>query len=520
MPLPNTLKFLLDGRAYPHTTGAIHLVETHLSWVLLTGEFAYKIKRPVALPFVDLSTSQRREKLCHEEVRLNRRFAPELYVGVCNITADEAGARIDGTGQVIDHAVKMRQFERAQELDILLVSHRIAPAELAEFGIELARVHATLPSAGPADPWGLAESVRNAMMRNLDECIQAAAYLSDIEMLRALRAPLEEQLAAAAAWMTERRLSAKVRECHGDLHCSNVVRRGSRLVAFDCLEFDPAFRWIDVADEVAFLHADMEALRQPAHMQAFLGGYLEGSGDYHACRFLDLYAAHRSLVRAKVSALSAAGSSDTSVLHGARKTFDSHVRCAHARLSPKRPILILMSGLSGSGKTWLAKRLAIPFDAIHIRSDIERKRLAGLSAGAQSQSGLGQGLYKPEVNARVHQQLLTAAESTLSGGYNTIVDATFSRRADRACFAELARRLGMGIRLVYCHAPPDVLRSRIEQRVRSGGDPSEADLAVLEWQQQHYEPLCPDEPLQVLDVLSNDPWALLDLERQLASISH
>jgi predicted kinase len=413
----------------------------------------------------------------------------------------------------------MRQFDRAEELDTLLVSHRIAPAELAEFGIELARVHATLPSAGPADRWGIAESVRAAMLRNLDECIQAVARLTDVETLRALRAPLEEQLAAAAAWMTERRLSAKVRECHGDLHCSNVVRRGSRLVAFDCLEFEPAFRWIDVADEVAFLHADMEALRQPAHMQAFLGGYLEGSGDYHACRFLDLYAAHRSLVRAKVTALSAAGSNDTGVLRGARETLDSHVRCSHVRLSPKRPMLILMSGLSGSGKTWLAKRLAMPFDAIHIRSDLERKRLAGLSVTDQSRSGLGQGLYASEVNARVSEHLLMAAESTLSGGYNTIVDATFIRRADRVRFAELARHLGTGVRLVYCHAPAEVLRSRIEQRARSGADPSEADLAVLEWQQQHYEPVCPDESLQVIDVLSSDPRALIHLESQLASIS-
>src|SRR5262249_49443163 len=160
--------------------------------------------------------------LCHEEVRLNRRFAGEIYLGVCNITAEPAGARIDGTGQVIEHAVKMLQFDRDEELDRLLASHRIQPAELAAFGGGLAGVHATLPSAGPETPWGRAESVRSMILRNLDECIQAADGLAAVDSLRALREILEQQLAAACAWLTERHLSGRVRECHGDLHCSNI----------------------------------------------------------------------------------------------------------------------------------------------------------------------------------------------------------------------------------------------------------------------------------------------------------
>src|SRR5581483_6205048 len=161
MPLPTSLELLMDPRAYPHEARAIQLIETHIAWILLTGEFAYKVKRPVTLPFLDLAAPERREFLCREELRLNRRFASDLYVGVCNITADEAGAKIDGTGHVIDHAVKMRQFDRTEELDTLLLSHRIEPPELAAFGSELARVHATLPTANPTEPWGHAESVRS-----------------------------------------------------------------------------------------------------------------------------------------------------------------------------------------------------------------------------------------------------------------------------------------------------------------------------------------------------------------------
>jgi aminoglycoside phosphotransferase family enzyme/predicted kinase len=517
MALPAHLRFLLDARAYPHPVRKVILVETHISWILLTGELAYKVKRPVRLPFVDLTSRERRQLLCNEEVRLNCRFAADIYIGVCNITADEQGARIGGVGPVIDYAVKMRQFNRSEELDSLLISHRIQPAELEAFGIELAQVHAGLPVADEASPWARAPAVRATVLRNLEECIEAAGPLIGAQRLRALRAVLEQQLEAASSWMRQRRACGKVRECHGDLHCSNVVRRESHLTPFDCLEFEPAFRWIDVADEVAFLLADLQALQRPAHMQAFLSGYLTASGDYHACRFLDLYAAHRSLVRAKVTALSVA-KSDAATERAAAEACEVHLGCAQARLRRKRPILILMAGLSGSGKTWRANHLAVPFGAVHIRSDVERKRLAGLSATDRSQSAPGRGLYAPEVNARLHAHLLAAAESTLSGGFTTIVDATFSSRDDRRHFGELGKRLGVVVGLVHCRAPLDVLRSRVEARERAGADPSEAGLAVLDWQLGRYDPLRPDEPFTVFEASSSEPGALVRLKSQLAGL--
>jgi predicted kinase len=294
------------------------------------------------------------------------------------------------------------------------------------------------------------------------------------------------------------------------------VRVQSQLRAFDCLEFEPSFRWIDTADEIAFLLTDLDSRNRPAHAQAFLGGYLEQGGDYQGCRFLDLYKAYRSLVRAKVAVLGVAGSADRALINRAHDRYNAYIRCAYGSLSPKRTLLILMSGLSGSGKTWLATHLAPPFGAIHIRSDIERKRLAGLCASDQSGSAVGEGLYSSGMSARVHRHLLDAAESTLSGGYTTIVDATFSRREDRARFAELGQRLGVTVRLIHCQAPLDVMRSRILDRKRLSDDPSEADLAVLEWQQKHYEPLEVDESFDVFEASSSDPSVLDRLKRDLA----
>jgi predicted kinase len=268
------------------------------------------------------------------------------------------------------------------------------------------------------------------------------------------------------------------------------------------MEFSEAFRWIDVADEIAFLVADLKAQGHAAHGHAFLSGYLAQSGDYDACRVLDLYEAHRALVRAKVTAL---GWTDLAQTHEvdlglARRQYGAYAGVAHAPLAPKRPILVLVGGLSGSGKTWLASRLAPLLGAIHLRSDVERKRLAGLVESARTGSPLGQGLYATEMTVRTYEQLSRCAEQVAGGGYPAIVDATFGRREDRARFRALAGRLRIPVRLLHCRASPEVLRRRIAQRHALGTDASEADLDVLRWQEAHVEPISTGEGLEALEV--------------------
>jgi aminoglycoside phosphotransferase family enzyme/predicted kinase len=511
MALPDTLRSLLSPEAYPHPVRAVQLVETHISWILLTGDFAYKIKRPVQFAFVDQRTVQRRAFLCAEEVRLNRRFAADLYLEVCVITSAGSTTRLGGSGIVIEHAVKMRQFDRSNGLDELLENHAVEPRELESFGRDLARIHATLPAARRGEAWGQPDTVRAAMLRNLQECMEAvpddaATRLPPMQRL------LEQQLEAARGWMEERLESAKVRECHGDLHCSNIVRRDSRLTAFDCLEFEPAFRWIDVADEVAFLRADLAALDRPAHAQAFLGGYLAYSGDFAACMFLRTYEAHRSLVRAKVVSLS---TPPTAV---ARRNTNVHLDCACRSLHPRRPALVLMCGLSGSGKTWLARKLAPELDAIHLRSDVERKRLSGLSETARTGSAIGQGLYSPDSNNRLYQHLAQAARSNVLGGFTTLVDATFGSRAERLQFRELARDLGVPVCVVHCNAPVELLRTRVSARQDAAMDASEADTSVLQWQEKQWETLGPDESLPVFEASTTDPDVTSLLRRQIATL--
>jgi predicted kinase len=292
------------------------------------------------------------------------------------------------------------------------------------------------------------------------------------------------------------------------------VRLSGKLTAFDCMEFEPAFRWIDVADEIAFLLSDLAARERPVHAHAFLAGYLEESGDYQACRVLRLYEAHRALVRAKVAALSAA-----------ERWGREHLRRAHARLATaaasaleqKAPVLLLMHGLSGSGKTWLATRLSERLGAIHIRSDVERKRHAGLDALGRSRSSVAAGLYSSNATAAVYEHLVCAAEDVIAGGYTVIVDATFLRRDQRARFAELALRLAVPAYLLCCSAPQETLRARIAARGASGGDPSEADESVLAWQRSHQESVNAGEPFEAIQVETADPGALEKILRGISS---
>lgn len=500
--LPPVLRSLLRPEAYPHPVASIELVETQISWVLLTGPFAYKIKRPVQYPFVDLRSAEHRAFLCREEIRLNRRFAPELYLDVCAITIDGGSARIGGAGPAVEHAVRMTQFRRDDELPRRLETGRTGTDALEEFGRDLARIHERLPVVPTGEPWGTPERIRAIVLENFEQTLQAAASFPCSAALSALRPGLERRLAVRADAMASRRAAGRVRECHGDLHASNVVARDDRLVAFDCLEFAPAFRWIDVADDVAFLKMDLAASGYGECAHAFLAGYLAESGDYDACRVLDVCLAHRALVRAKVKALAlpALALAPEAERHAALRRLDAYVGAAGAALAASSPCLVLMQGFSGSGKTWLARQLAPRLGAVHLRSDVERKRLAGLPETARSGSPVGEGLYGPDASARTYGHLVRCAEQVLDGGLPAIVDAAFGRREERARFRDLAARLGVPLRVVHCGAAADVLKRRLRERGARADDASEANLAVLQWQQAHAEPLAASEGLRVIEV--------------------
>lgn len=484
---------LIDGLrsadAYPHpVVMPIFVAETHISWVLLTGSFAYKVKKPLRLAFLDYSSLERRRRYCEEETRLNARYAPELYLGVAAITGTPQAPRVDGTGPAFEYAVRMRQFDRSEELDALLATNLVPAADLAELGRNIARFHEGAMPVDATEPHGLPERVHRVTLDNFTELGRLPESRRWSTQLDALEAWVNASYARWHAVMRERRRAGRVRECHGDLHCANVVRWRGALVPFDGIEFDPALRFIDVMNDLAFLTMDLAARRRPGLRHAVLQAWVEASGDFAGLPLLPYFEVYRALVRAKVAALRALQSPpggpgrDDAIAAAAR-----YLDWATSRTGHRVPALVMTCGLSGSGKTWLARAVATDLDAVHVRSDVERKRLAGLAPLEDSRSPPDAGIYTLDFNARTYSRLLECARAALQGGENVIVDAAFLRRAERMNLLALAREFSVPATILHCQAPTEVLRQRIAARAKSRLDASEADLGVLARQPGYWE---------------------------------
>ena len=498
----------------------VRLVETHVSWVFLTGPFAYKVKKPLRLDFLDYSTAARREQFCHEELRLNRRHAPGLYVDVVGIGGSAQAPRIAAAdGVFFEHALRMKQFDPLQELAHRLQRDDVTREEIAELATDLARMHATAQRAFVDAAYGRPETVHRFTRDNFDEIARVLAAgaggpAADDErsmsacraLLDALRPQLEAGFARLRETLERRRLAGFVRECHGDLHCGNVVRWDGRLVAFDGLEFDPALRYIDVASDLAFLTMDLGVHGRPDLRHALLDAWTTASGDYAAVELLPYFEPYRALVRAKVAGLR--GSQSGEARTESRRATERYLAWAHEHAHPKRPLMLVMAGLSGSGKTWFARRLACACNALHLRSDVERKRLAGLGPLADSRSPPDGGLYTRGFGARTYDRLRECAGSCLRGGLHVIVDAANLRRQERAAFVQLARDTGAEVRLVHCDAPLDTLRQRVATRRAEDTDASEATVELLDRQPGYWEPLTDDERSMALHLDTRDADAV------------
>jgi len=468
---------LKDPRCYGHEVDDIRLVETHISWVLLTGRYAYKLKKPLKLPFLDFSTRARRRHFCAEELRLNRRLAPELYLAVVPIGGSSAAPRVGGK-PAIEYAIKMRQFDTRAELDEVLARDGLPRKALEEFAVRLARFHGALP---PVKVHHAAATIRASALDNF-AMLERYARGTARHDLRALRAWTERESLRLAVVFERRAAEGAHRECHGDLHLKNLLYSDGAIVAFDALEFDRRLREIDVVSEVAFLAMDLCAARRGDLAYAFLNRYLEASGDYDGIQVLRFYVVYRALVRAKVDAIKSAQT------HASRCN-DTYPRTALALSAPERPLLLVTHGLSGSGKTHVTDELVARLPALRVRSDLERKRLHGLAALARTGSAIGQGLYGAAASRRTYAALAATADRLLGQGFNAIVDAAFLRRAERLAFRQVAAANGARFAILDCAAPEAELERRIAQRAAGGRDASEATFAVLRQQLRDREPL-------------------------------
>ncbi len=473
---------LRDPAVYSHCVDAVEVIETHISSVLLAGEYAYKLKKPVDLGFVDFSMLARRRHFCEEEVRLNRRSAPRLYLEVVPITRSRTSTalRIGGDGTVIDYAVRMRRFSRSAQLDQMAQLGTLDAALIDRMTDTIAALHARCDVAPSDRTFGAPDEISRWTMDNLRELQRLTPDPSQRQRIELLARWTETEFARRAPAFAERRASGHVRECHGDLHLGNLVLIDAEPVPFDCIEFNPQLRFIDVMSDLAFTWMDLIDHGLPRLAWRLLNRYLEASGDYAGLATLRFYAVYRALVRAKV-ALIRRGQPGTAATEREidERASTRYVTVAERLTQVTRPRMVLTCGVTGSGKTTVSQHLLEVLGALRVRSDVERKRLAGIAATEHLHIGIGSDLYDAATTRRTYEQLMRAAIVIVDAGFPAIVDATFLHRADRAMFCELAKQLGAQPTIVFCQAARETLQARVAARLAHGTDASDATLDVL-----------------------------------------
>lgn len=516
------IESLRDPRCYPHRVDRLHVVETHISWIVLTGSYAYKIKKPVNLGFLDFSTLEARRFYCEEEMRLNRRLAADLYLEVVAITGSighpNVNVNVGGQDTVLEYAVKMRQFDEQGLLDRVQARGGLLPAHIDGLAQQIASFHQCCDRAAEETALGSPESILQPVLQNFEQISSLLADSGARARLDRLRDWSDSTGRALSAPFATRQRNGFVRECHGDLHLGNVFIENDAIRIFDCIEFNANLRWIDVMSEIAFLVMDLWHRDHPDLARRFLNAYLEHTGDYAGLATLPFYLVYRAMVRAKVALIrSVQPDVSTKEKQLDRSEYDRFIQLAEG-FSTRQPLWIALThGVSGSGKSFFSQRLLERCNAIRLRSDVERKRSHGLEREAASRSPVGGGLYTGEATRLNYERLAMLSSVILDAGWPVIADATFAERWQRDLLRQDALRRGVPCLVLDFQVPEAALRKRVVERVGKGQDPSEATLPVLEHQIKAHEPLGADERANTLAI---DEHGAPGLERVLRFIGN
>jgi len=496
------IESLQNKSLYDHPVDEFQVLETHISWVLLTGPYAYKLKKHVDLGFVNFSTLALREKYCQEEIRLNRRLAPDLYLKVIPITGTEASPELSGTGEIIDFAVQMAQFPQESLLSHAIEQGNVTAEHIDLLAQEVAEFHTKIAITGEDSEMGTPKKVMAPLQENfrhLGELFSSDA--SVLEKVASIRSENERWYEEHKTLLAQRKSLGFIRECHGDMHLGNMILSNEGVTIFDCLEFNAALRWGDVMSEVAFVVMDLEDRGRADYAIRFLNRYLEITGDYDGIPLLRFYLSYRAMVRAKVAALRYSqhhfSEAEASQI---LEEFHSYLELAKKYVSKTEPLLMLTHGVSGSGKSYGSSLLLEGMSAIRVRSDVERKRIQVENQIAESE------LYSQDVTQQTYQRLSDLAQIILNAGWNGIVDATTLKVWQRSLFRELAERLNVPFLLLKFEADRKVLESRIAARQAADADPSDATAEVLAHQLAGVEPLTESEQAVTVSIPANQEW--------------
>ncbi|HGM5583186.1 TPA: AAA family ATPase [Pseudomonas putida] len=483
---------LQNPALYPHAVEGFQLIETHISWVLLTGEYAYKIKKPMNFGFLDFTGLDQRRHFCNEELRLNQRLTEGLYLEVLPITGSAEAPQLGGEGEPIEYALKMRQFPQDQMLSTLQANGELNAGHIDQMARQIAEFHLQAPKVAVDHPLGTPDAVMAPVEQNFEQIRPFLTDKADLQQLDALQAWARSSFERLHALLEARKANGFIRECHGDIHLGNATLIDGKVVIFDCIEFNEPFRLTDVYADTAFLAMDLEDRGLKCLARRFISQYLELTGDYEGLELLNFYKAYRALVRAKVALFSLSPDADGVQRATTLRTYRNYANLAESYSAIPSRLLAITHGVSAVGKSHVAMRLVESLGAIRVRSDVERKRLFG-EQPSQSSGQLQAGIYDQEASTATYQRLNKLAATILHAGFPVVLDATYLKREQRKAVAEVASSTGVPFLILDCQAPEAVIISWLEQRQSENVDPSDATLEVVKAQQASRDPLDEEE---------------------------
>ena len=507
--LPPLIQQMMRSEFYS-SEAPVQLIQTHVSYVLLTGKYAYKLKKPVNFGFLDYSTLEKRKHFCEEELRLNQRAAAELYLEVVPISKTETDAgthyQLGDTGEVVDYAVKMQQFPQETLLTSLFDRGELTEDLLQELARVIADFHLKTYTDDRIRSFGEVAQVREAFDQNFEQTEHYIGGPQTQQQFDETQAYCNQFFAEQGALFVDRMRQNWIRECHGDLHLRNICYWNNKLLLFDCIEFNEPFRFVDVMYDVAYIVMDLEARQRRDLATLFLNTYVEQTGDWEGLQILPIYISRQTYVRAKVTSflLDDPGVPEVDK-QKASETAATYYRMAWEYSQTRQGQLMLMCGLSGSGKSTVARQLAKQSGAIHIRSDAVRKHLGGIPLHQRG----GADLYTPEMHQKTYDRLLDLGVKLANQGYTVILDAKYDRQTFREAVIATTQQQNLPLQIIHCDAPVEVLHDRLQHRT---GDIADATVDLLP--QQHLDPFTATEQTYVSTIDTTQP-----LEHQIQKLA-
>ena len=499
-------EYLQNPQFYGPAVTSVKLIQTHISYVALTGSYAYKIKKPVNFGFLDFSSLDKRHYYCEEELRLNKRLCPDIYLSVLPITQKDKTLELNGDGTIVEYAIQMKEFPQDCIMTNQLQKGKITEKTIDRLCDILVDFYHTQHPAESVERYGLLPAVKQNIDENFDQTKPMIDITVPKQLFYSVRNIVEQFFQEKKEVFDQRIRQKKIYECHGDLHSGNIAVVDEKIYVFDCIEFNDRFRFCDAASDIGFLAMDLDFQNYPYLSSYFITKYIEKSKDKSIYSVLNFYKSYRAFVRGKVLGFQLNDphidqETKNAVLHTAKKYFELsqyYTKLCSLELQKHTPFLFLVVGLSGTGKSTIASKIAVDYHGVLINTDVVRKEVAGMNRYERHHDPLNTGLYDPQKIDDTYEYVIQHAQASLQKGYNVVLDATFQKKKYRKLAYELSERQHALVIIIQCVCPDDIVKKRMNDRLQKKSV-SDARWEIYLAQKTTFEPFGPDEPNLLVD---------------------